>query len=84
MTYLTKDRRMQLRLAVVALILVMKPSVFCAGAAPVKNPVDGLRAFRYLEQLCDLGPRPSGSEGMLKQQELVRRHFEKLGGKVTM
>lgn len=48
------------------------------------NPVDGMRAFDYLKQLCDLGPRPSGSEGMRRQQELVREHFEKLGGKVTM
>jgi hypothetical protein len=47
------------------------------------NPIDGRRAFGYLEQICALGPRPSGSPGMLKQQDLVRRHFEQLGGKVT-
>jgi hypothetical protein len=49
-----------------------------------KNPLDSLRAFRYLQQICDLGPRPSGSEAMRKQQALVKQHFEKLGGKVTM
>lgn len=48
------------------------------------NPMDGLRAFRYLEQICALGPRFSGSPGMQKQQELVRQHFEKLGGKVAL
>ena len=48
------------------------------------NPLDGLRAFRYLEQICALGPRPSGSPGMQKQQELVREHFETLGGHVTL
>jgi hypothetical protein len=53
-------------------------------AARPTNPIDGKRAFSYLKQLCDLGPRPSGSEAMQKQQALVREHFEKLGGKVTM
>ena len=48
------------------------------------NPLDGLRAFRYLEQICALGPRPSGSPGMQQQQELVRKHFETLGGNVTL
>jgi hypothetical protein len=47
------------------------------------NPVNGLRAFRYLEQICALGPRFSGSPGMQKQQALVRDHFEGLGGKVS-
>jgi hypothetical protein len=50
----------------------------------LKNPIDSLRAFRYLEQLCELGPRPSGSSAMQKQQEVLREHFEGLGGKVTM
>jgi glutaminyl-peptide cyclotransferase len=53
-------------------------------AAPAKNPLDGLRAYRYLEQICELGPRPSGSPAMLKQQEMLKAHFEKFGGKVTM
>jgi hypothetical protein len=46
-------------------------------------PVDGERALKYLKQLCDLGPRVSGTEGMTKQQELVVKHFEGLGAKVT-
>jgi hypothetical protein len=49
-----------------------------------KNPLDGARAYRYLQEICALGPRPSGSPGMKQQQELVRRHFEQLGGKVTL
>jgi hypothetical protein len=49
-----------------------------------KNPLNGQRAYRYLQEICDIGPRPSGSPGMLKQQELVRTHFEKLSGKVTL
>src|SRR5688572_15574294 len=43
-----------------------------------KNPIDGMRAFRYLEQLCELGPRPSGSAAMKEQQRIVREHFAKL------
>ena len=49
-----------------------------------KNPLDGQHAFGYLRQICDIGPRPSGSAGMQKQQELVQKHFEQLSGKVTM
>jgi hypothetical protein len=49
-----------------------------------KNPLDGMRAYRYLQQICAIGPRPSGSPGMQRQQELVRGHFEQLGGKVTL
>src|SRR5215468_3722916 len=47
------------------------------------NPLNGQRAYQYLEQICALGTRVSGSEGMRKQQELVQAHFEKLGGKVS-
>src|SRR5262245_2921558 len=41
------------------------------------------RAMEYLVELCKIGPRVSGSEGMEKQQKLLKEHFEKLGGKVT-
>ncbi|TWT57086.1 Peptidase family M28 [Thalassoglobus neptunius] len=44
--------------------------------------INGQRAFGYLKQICDLGPRYSGSEGMEKQQELLQEHFSKLGGLV--
>lgn len=45
---------------------------------------DGSRAMGYLKDICKIGPRISGSEGMKKQQELLRKHFESLGGKVEM
>jgi hypothetical protein len=59
------------------------------GAAPAAKsrltladiPFDGQRAFDYLNELCALGPRISGSEGMQAQQELLVSHFTKLGGK---
>lgn len=45
-------------------------------------PFDGQRAYDYLNELCALGPRVSGSQGMQAQQELLTSHFRKLGGTV--
>ncbi len=45
-------------------------------------PFDGKRAMGYLEALCAIGPRMSGTPGMLKQQQFIRKHFEKLDLKV--
>lgn len=50
-------------------------------AAEVK--FDGERAMKYLKQLCDIGPRISGTEGMKKQQKLLEDHFKKLGATVA-
>jgi glutaminyl-peptide cyclotransferase len=47
-------------------------------------PFDGERAYGYLKQICAIGPRVSGSEGMQKQQELLKTHFESLGGRVSL
>ena len=47
-------------------------------------PFDGKRAMNYLRELCAIGPRISGSEGMKKQQELLVKHFEKQGAKVSL
>lgn len=46
-------------------------------------PFDATRAMGYLEALCKIGPRISGTAGMKKQQELLQKHFEDLGGKVA-
>lgn len=43
---------------------------------------DGARAMKYLKAICDIGPRMSGTEGMDKQQALIKKHFEDLGYKV--
>ncbi len=50
-------------------------------AKPV--PFDGKRAMRYLQSICDLGPRISGSAAMRKQQQLIKKHFEEFGAKIT-
>jgi hypothetical protein len=57
-----------------------------AGASSVgrslpDNPLDADRAFGYLERVCSIGPRPSGSQGMTQQQGLLKEHFTSLGGK---
>jgi hypothetical protein len=45
-------------------------------------PFNGQRAYEYLQQLCELGPRRSGSPAMAAQQKLLAEHFRKLGGAV--
>jgi glutaminyl-peptide cyclotransferase len=45
---------------------------------------DTKRALGYLKDVCAIGPRISGTEGMQKQQELLTKHFEDLGGKVAL
>ncbi|TWT46795.1 M28 family peptidase [Botrimarina hoheduenensis] len=45
-------------------------------SAEPTNPLDPARAKRYLEEVCALGNRMSGSPGMRAQQELLISHFE--------
>ena len=47
-------------------------------------PFDGKAALQWIERVCALGPRVSGTEGMQKQQAMLVEHFEKLGGKVEL
>lgn len=47
-------------------------------------PFDGAASLQWIERLCAIGPRVSGTEGMKKQQEMLVAHFESLGGKVEM
>src|SRR3954468_15404257 len=53
------------------------------SSPPKINPLNAGRAYGYLKQVCDIGPRMSGSPGMQRQQQLLQEHFEKLGGKVS-
>src|SRR3972149_3359701 len=82
--------RRKMVLAVLAMALVAALANATASAPPgaaatsSENPLDALRAYRYLEQLCAFGPRYSGSPGMQKQQELLVEHFKKLGGQVSL
>jgi hypothetical protein len=53
-----------------------------APATPVA--FDAKRAMGYLEQVCKIGPRVSGSDGMKQQQQLLKKHFEAHGAKVEL
>ncbi|MBY0527602.1 MAG: M28 family peptidase [Gemmataceae bacterium] len=59
---------------------------FAADQEPTPTaavPFDGKRAIGYLEDVCKFGPRISGTDGMKKQQEFLKGHFEKHGAKVA-
>jgi hypothetical protein len=57
---------------------------FASDRGGVGDPVpfDAKRAMGYLDAVCKIGPRISGTEGMKKQQELLEKHFRAQGGKV--
>jgi glutaminyl-peptide cyclotransferase len=53
------------------------------AAEPRPRQPDPDRAFGYLQELCKLGPRYSGSPGMDAQQQLIARHFAKFPCKLS-
>ncbi len=56
------------------------------GLASAADPTapDPARAFGYLQQVCAIGPRISGTDGMARQQELLAKHFTDLGAVVSL
>jgi glutaminyl-peptide cyclotransferase len=67
---------------VVAFAMLITVRLYGDDAVPV-NEFSGLRAMAYLKQLCDLGPRISGSNGMAAQRTLLVNHFRAAGGRVS-
>ncbi len=63
-----------------------KPDKFAenrpGGEVPI--PFDSKRALADLKEICNLGPRVSGSAAMAKQQELLIKHFKECGATVTL
>ncbi len=51
------------------------------AAIPARYDAD--RAFGYLNRLCEFGPRPSGSEAMRRQQEMLKGFFSERGAQVS-
>lgn len=45
-------------------------------------PIDGQRAYGYLKQICEIGPRTAGSAANKRQRKMVADHFAKLGATV--
>ena len=61
------------------------PSILLtANATASIGPLDKDRAFGFLHNICELGPRVTGSEAMRKQQQMLADHFQKLGGRVRL
>jgi glutaminyl-peptide cyclotransferase len=47
-------------------------------------PFNGERAYQFLKEICALGPRVAGTDGMRRQQALLKAHFENRGARVTL
>jgi Zn-dependent M28 family amino/carboxypeptidase len=60
----------------------LRTSMASSLSKPKPAPIDGDRAYRYLKQICEIGPRPAGSDANTKQRKLVAAHFKELGGQV--
>ena len=83
--------RMGWRLALTPFLWLLMLGGFPTGTAvgqrliqdvPQENPFDGEAAYEVLKQLCDIGPRITGSDGMRQQQELLTQRFEQCGAEV--
>jgi len=70
-----------LRTALVMLAAVCGQAAAADVAA--EHAFSGPRAFGHLEAICALGPRPSGSEAMDRQRQLVAAHFRDAGATVV-
>jgi hypothetical protein len=56
---------------------------FVAAAPPAAPAFDAARSYGYLQKICRIGPRPSGSRGMTEQQTQLAEHFGRLGAQVA-
>ncbi|MCO6042600.1 M28 family peptidase [Aeoliella sp. ICT_H6.2] len=64
-------------------VAVKQPASVTPRNGSRENPLSATRAMSYLEQICKLGQRPSGSTGMIRQQSMLQKFFEKHGAKVS-
>jgi glutaminyl-peptide cyclotransferase len=70
------------RRALICALLIV--TIGWAHEAPAATPgFDGARAYGYLQKICRIGRRPSGSRGMSEQQTLLAEHFTRLGAEVS-
>ncbi len=53
-------------------------------AGPVPAIYSPERAMGYLKAICDFGPRPTGSEAMLRQQQFLSDFFTQQGALVSL
>ena len=59
--------------------LRLRSSMAESSSTPQPAPIDGERAYGYLKRICDLGPRPAGSQANTRQRQLVADHFRQMG-----
>jgi len=67
-----------------AAFLIWLPTCLLAHSTLVAQTPDPQRAFGYLEKVCRIGKRISGTPGMDKQRQMLIQHFEGLGAKVKL
>jgi glutaminyl-peptide cyclotransferase len=75
----------QIAALVLATLVTLAAPLASAEQPADDSPADrfeGQRAYSYLKQICKLGNRMSGSDGMRLQQELLVKHFTGLGAQV--
>ncbi len=76
---------------VTGVVILISTGAFDRGTVQVESPTrkpipdrySSVRAMAYLNQICDLGPRPSGSAAMIRQQKMLESFFAERGGTVT-
>lgn len=68
------------------LLCLLGLGLFGTSVANAQRPAisnfDGPKAFSYLEAICAIGPRISGTDGMTRQQDLIENHFKELGATI--
>ena len=76
----------------IGVVLAVSLGLFDRGPAGPQSPTTRAipaayradRAMDYLVQLCELGPRPSGTRAMQRQQQLLQNLFRQQGAEVSM
>jgi glutaminyl-peptide cyclotransferase len=71
-----------LRFALCVCVSLTTANTLVAAQPVAPSKFDGKRSYGYLRDICALGNRKTGSEGMAKQQKLLEDHFKKLGVEV--
>lgn len=75
-----------------AYLMLQKPALKQTAPSPgdaVKNsppplvPFDGKRAMEYLKEICELGPRVSGTPSHARMVDMAEKHFKEQGLTVT-
>ncbi len=75
----------QVRISILLLLLLSAPLHMPVALQDSYTPLfDGLNAFSYLEQQCDFGPRPSGSENLSMCREYIVDTLESFGWTVVL